>query len=113
MRKPGALGRYAYREDLFPTLVFRKAYDSLCSTGPGRKADLEYLRILHLAASTLESEVEAALALLLEAGQGISLERVKALVESQVRAEGPEMKPFEVDLCSYDTLLPTSMEVAS
>jgi hypothetical protein len=52
-----------------------------------RKADLEYLRILHLAASTLESEVEAALALLLEAEQGISLERVKALVESQVRAD--------------------------
>ena len=113
VRKPGALQRYAYREDLFPTLVFRKAYDSLCTTGPGRKADLEYLRILHLAASTLESEVEAALALLLEAEHGISLERVKALVESQVRAEGPEMKPFEVDLCSYDTLLPTSMEVAS
>jgi hypothetical protein len=69
--------------------------------------------ILHLAASTLESEIEAALALLLEAEQGISLEKVKALVESQVRAEGPEMKPFEVDLSSYDALLPTSMEVAS
>ncbi len=32
VRKPGAFAAYRYREDLFPTLVFRRAYDALCGT---------------------------------------------------------------------------------
>jgi hypothetical protein len=113
VRKPGAFERFKYREDLFPTPVFRKAYDAVYAGLEGRKADLEYLRILHLAASTLETEVEAALELLLDAGQGISLERVKALVDSRHHAEPPQMEAFEVDLSSYDELLPTSLEAVS
>ena len=46
----------------------------------GLKGDLEYLRILHLAASTLEADVEAALALLLADGKAITADAVKALV---------------------------------
>ena len=60
VQKPGAFARYRYREELFPTLVFRRAYDALMSTH-GDRADVEYVRVLHLAASTMECTVEAAL----------------------------------------------------
>jgi hypothetical protein len=113
VRKPGAFERWKYREDLFPTRVFRKSYDALCAGLAARNADLEYLRILHLAASTLESEVETALELLLEAGDSISLENVRALVDSRLHDEPPLMEAFEVDLSAYDELLPTRMEAAS
>ncbi len=62
IRKPAAFARYVYREELFPSLVFRRAYDAIQTPHHGTPGDLEYLRILHLAASTLEADVEAALA---------------------------------------------------
>ena len=61
VRNPGAFGNYRYREDLFPHLLFRKLYDELCANMPLRKADLEYLRILKLAAYNVESDVLEAL----------------------------------------------------
>ena len=70
VQKPGAFARYRYREELFPSLIFRRAYDALTERLDAWKADLEYLRILHLAASTMEGDVEQALAHLLEAGAG-------------------------------------------
>jgi hypothetical protein len=51
VKKPGAFARYRFREELFPTLTFRKAYDALRART--ERADVEYLRILHLAASTM------------------------------------------------------------
>ena len=66
VRKPGAFAAYRYRDELFPTTLFRQAYDRLVKATPAR-ADREYVRVWHLAASTAESEVETALSLLLEA----------------------------------------------
>src|SRR3712207_8218943 len=52
------------RSTLFPyTTLFRS--DQLQAAQP-EQADREYLRLLHLAATTSESEVEVALALVLE-----------------------------------------------
>ena len=68
VRKPGAFQRYVYREALFPALVFRRCYDTLCERAPSG-ADLEYLRILQLAATTMESVVASALTQLLSAGE--------------------------------------------
>jgi hypothetical protein len=53
VRKPGAFARYRYREELFPSLTFRQAYDALCLTH-GERADVEYVRLLQLAATTSE-----------------------------------------------------------
>lgn len=50
-RKPGAVAAYRFREDLFSSLVFRCAYDALRSRR-GDRGNVEYVRILHLAAST-------------------------------------------------------------
>ncbi|HET6318216.1 MAG TPA: IS21 family transposase, partial [Chloroflexota bacterium] len=65
LSKPGAFAHYRYRDDLFPSLVFRRAYDVLQASAAER-ADRHYVRLLHLAASTSESEVETAIGLLLE-----------------------------------------------
>ncbi len=105
VRKPGAFDQYRYREDLFPTIVFRRAYDVLaeaCETT--RRTDIEYLRILHLAASTMESEVEAALELLLDDGIVPRSDRVKPLVSSD-RPTVPDLPDPQPDLASYDELL--------
>ena len=61
VRKPGAFARYRYREDLYPSVTFRRAYDALVRTH-GERADVEYLRILHLAATAGEARVVEVLA---------------------------------------------------
>ena len=67
-------------------------------------ADVSYLRLLHLAASTMEAEVEAALTLLLENGTVPKIERVKALVSPSV-PDLPQIAAYQVDLGDYDALL--------
>lgn len=110
VQKPGAFARYKYREELFPTLVFRKSYDALCAALTGWDADVDYLRILHLAASTMEAEVETALELLLEQKLTPRLEMVKALVSPRA-PEMPEMPAYEINLGDYDALLADVQEV--
>src|ERR687886_387178 len=67
VRKPGAFANYRYRDDLFPSLTFRRAYDALVAAQVPRAAR-DYVRLLHLAAGTSEADVETALELLLEQG---------------------------------------------
>ncbi len=103
VRKPGAFARYRYREELFPSMVFRLAYDSLVKWR-GERADVEYVRILHLAASTMESLVAEALGLLLESGDWFDYVAVKALAKPE-KTEVPEVKPMEPNLSVYDRML--------
>lgn len=105
VRKPGAFARYVYRDEMYPSKVFRRAYDAIQTPNNGVKGDVEYLRILHLAASTLESEVEAALSLLLADNRPVTADAVKALVNTATGIEVPPMSPPVVDLCVYDSLL--------
>jgi len=105
VRKPGAFQRYVYRDDLFPTVVFRRAYDALQTPHRGTKGDLDYLRILHLAATTMESEVEAALHLLLEENARIDVDTVKALVAPKMSPPVASLPAPSVDLHAYDRLL--------
>ena len=105
VRKPGGFARYVYREEMFPSLTFRRAYDAIHTPHRGLKGDLEYLRILHLAASTLESDVELALALMLAEKSSITADAVKLLATSATTIDVPELAPPRVDLGSYDALL--------
>lgn len=104
VRKPGAFARYPYRDDLFPTMTFRRAHEALEREHAGIKADAAYLRILHLAASTLESDVEAALLLLLEQGVVPQPELVKELVSPE-KTPVPCQPELAVDLLQFDELL--------
>jgi hypothetical protein len=103
VRKPGAFAAYRYREDLYPTLAFRRAYDQLKRSTPVR-AEREYVRVLHLAATLSESEVEMALLLLEEAGQTPTADAVRDLVRP-IEVRQVEIKP--VNLHPYDELLPS------
>lgn len=100
--KPGAFARYRYREELFPTLVFRRAYDALRART--ERADVEYLRILHLAASTMEKLVEDALGALLDTGEPLSFDAVRERV-APTRPSVPEIGIPAPDLAAYDRLL--------
>ena len=106
VRKPGAFARYRYRDELFPSLPFRRAYDAIVEQQPDVRGDLEYLRILHLAAATLEADVEAALERLLAAGTVPNADAVRELVTPDLSAELPELAEYPVDLNVYDGLLP-------
>lgn len=104
VRKPGAFARYKYRSDLFPSLTFRRCYDALRASVVESQADINYLRILHLAASTMECEVETAILMLLDDPQLPTADAVKALVSPESPAV-PEIDVPAVDLATYDELL--------
>lgn len=105
VRKPGAFARYRFRDSLFPRQCFRRAHEALELALPERQATLEYLRIVHLAAVTLEHEVAAALDLLLEMGVVPRLAAVQALLNHERPLEIPEQAPLVVDVESYDSLI--------
>jgi hypothetical protein len=108
VRKPGAFARYVYRDELFPTLTFRRAYDAIQAARPGTKGDVEYLRILHLAASTIEADVEQALTALLASGAAVTADATKAGCTRAAAGTAPTVPALEVapvDLTVYDALL--------
>ena len=107
LRKPGAFARYRHREDLFLSLTWRKAFEILMESQGNRRGEVSYLRLLHRAATGLESEVEAALALLLEAGEVPTPERVKELLGDPELTKAPDLSTPEVDLREYDALMGT------
>lgn len=109
IRKPWAFARYRYREALFPTPIFRRAYEALVEDLAERRAELEYLRVLHLAAATLEHEVESALERLLGQGQLPTFAEVQALTSDR-KPEVPKLTPLTVDLACYDELLVAEAE---
>jgi transposase len=105
-RKPGALARYCYLADLFPTSRFRQAYDELVRTRPERVASREYLGILRLAARGSESGVDGALASLWAEGRAVSVAAVAALLASDIPMSVTALVQVPaVNLRSYDELL--------
>ena len=103
VKKPGAFARYRYREELFPSLTFRKAYDAL-HEARGDRADVEYVRILHLAASTYESTVDTALKTLLGQGHRFDYAAVKAIASPE-QPSVPDIQIARPDPAVYDGLL--------
>lgn len=104
VRKPGAFRRYVFQEALFPSLVFRRAYDALCERDDAW-ADLEYVRILHLAATTLEWQVAEALEALLAASDPPTFEAVRERVAPPAPAPCPQLELAVPDLGAYDRLI--------
>ena len=102
VKKPGAFAHYRYREELFPTLVFRRAYDAMRTKS--ERAEVEYVRILHLAASTMEAHVEKALMVLLERGQPFDYVAVKAIAQPE-EPTVPHVAIGVPDLTQWDGLL--------
>ena len=105
LRKPGAFAQYRFRADLFPSLVFRRAYDRLCQDCAPRTADLEYLRILRQAARTMECEVERVLRELACRDLTPRWATLQEFWPATQPASAPDLQPLTVELDAYDTLL--------
>ena len=108
VRKPGAFASYRYREHLFPSSQFRRAYDLLREVTP-RCCDRRYLEILQLAAKEGEARVEDALRLLLQSASGqqaiVNKEGFEAFLERCEQAPDiTDVHIAEVSLASFDEL---------
>lgn len=102
--KPGGFRQYRHREDLFPTSVFRQAWEALETHLSPRRADLAYLRILKLAAKGLESDVAAVLEELLASKKRWDDQTVLNRLQPYQGAI-PDLQENVVDLKVYDQLL--------
>lgn len=108
VRKPGAFPNYRYREQLFPTIWFRKTYDLLQQVSP-RRCDRRYLEILELAAKQGETRIEDALRLLLQTAAGKqTIVNKEAFSEFLNRCEQvpaiTDVHIAEVSLANFDQL---------
>lgn len=106
LRKPGAFAGYRWREEFFPTRVFRAAYDHLERTS--QQPDRRYLELLKLAADEGQTAVENALEQLLGAPLPvISAAEVRAMLDTwrDLQQEWRARPPLEVCLTDYDQLL--------
>jgi len=105
LRKPGAFPDYKYRAELFPTSLFRRAYDSLLKNYPGT-SDKQYLKILALASSEGEFKVNKVISSLLQLSSQINFE----VIEHQLGLEQTSPREDSVDvkipsLSEYDSLM--------
>lgn len=103
VRKPGAFANHRYREEMFPSIVFRRAYDWLLEQVPSH-AGARYLRILEWATRNSESGMEGALHKVLDAGEELCFERVVSIAERPLQP-APEVAVPAPDLSIYDRLL--------
>src|SRR5271170_112752 len=107
VRKPGAFAAWVFREEFFPSTVFRTTYDSLLANHSSQRlTDKEYLKILHRAALDGEIKVENALSQLLQAGLVPNEELVKLRTMTAVSSP-PPIVVLAPDLGIYDALLPS------
>jgi hypothetical protein len=106
LRKPGAFAGYRWREEMFPTPVFRAVYDHLERTC--HAADRRYLEVLKVAADEGQTAVENALEQLLGAPRPvITAAEVRAMLATwrELELEWRDRPPLEVRLEDYDALL--------
>lgn len=108
-RKPGAFRNYVHREELFPSFVYRQAYDRLRALQE-HTADSRYLQLLVLAAETDEAKVAAALGELLRTGEPPLADALRPRLQSP--DDPPLVAPFTPDLAAYAQLI-TAVEVSA
>ena len=104
LRKPGGFRNYRYREALFPSAVFRQAWEALNQRLSPRRADIAYLRILKLAARGMESDVAATLEACLSSKNTWDDQTVAEQVQPQLPLP-PGLPQHAVNLIEYDQLL--------
>lgn len=104
LKKPGGFRSYKYHDQMFPTPIFRQAWEALDARKSPRRADLAYLRILKLAADNLECDVELALRLVLDSDESWDDKTIETLVEPSIPA-APDVEQPVPELFQYDRLL--------
>ncbi len=106
VRKPGAFENYRYKEDLYPSSIFRIAYDMLCEHLSLKEANKQYLNILKLAAEVSEDYTNEALRYQINTNDRVSFKATEHMVKKQQIPDEPTEVNIEfTDICSYDDLL--------
>jgi hypothetical protein len=104
LRKPGAFVHYRHREALYPSGVFRAAYDRLVAEHGERPGVIEYLQVLKLTAQQSVEKVEPVLKeRLAVAGKWRAVQVREALVPAAKKVI--ELAGLTPSLEAYDTLL--------
>lgn len=104
LRKPGAFMHYRHREALYPSGVFRAAYDRLVSDHGERPGVIEYLHVLKLAAEETVEKVQPSLERQLKlSGKWWAKDLRQQLVPSSQTVV--ELAPLMPSLQAYDQLL--------
>jgi hypothetical protein len=104
LRKPGAFVHYRHREALYPSAVFRAAFDRLVTDHGERPGIIEYLQVLKLAAEHSVEQVELALqGRLALAGKWHATQVREALVPAARKVI--ELAGWTPSLQAYDALL--------
>lgn len=110
LKKPGAFRNYQHREHLYPSVLYRQAYDALVTAHGERGGVIEYLLTLKLAAEIGVETVAARLEAQLTAG---GKWRAAELGGGVGREAPPSLMPLTPELASYDTLLESEVIHAS
>jgi hypothetical protein len=109
LRKPGAFGNYQHREQLYPTVEYRAAYDRLVADHGQRPGTIEYLHVLKLAMEHTVEAVQAVLAPWMTGAKKWRAAEVRATLTAAVVVV-PELAALSPELISYDELLNHSDE---
>jgi hypothetical protein len=106
VKKPQAFRHSVFRDELFPRLVFRRAWEALDAGLEPRKACRVYVGLLHLAAMHgCEAALADHLAAVLDAGGTPDLEAARAAVAPPAPTSAPAVSVLVPDLAGYDQLL--------
>lgn len=109
VRKPAALSRYIYREEMFPRPVFRQAYDRL-EAADERTANAGYLKLLKLAAEHGESRIGGLIGTALREGLLPCAKDIEEQLDQPPMRAAIAMEALTPTLEGYDELI---TEVAS
>ena len=104
LRKPGAFVNYQHREQLYPSVAYREAYDRLVSDHGERPGVIEYLHVLTLAVEHTVAAVEAALATWMSGGRKWRASDVRETLAPALVVV-PALAALSPELLSYDALL--------
>ena len=111
LRKPGAFVNYQHREQLYPTVEYRAAYDRLVADHGQRPGVIEYLHLLNVAMEHTVEAVQTALATWMSGARKWRATDVRATL-TPARVVVPQLAALSPELISYDALLnrPTENE---
>lgn len=104
LRKPGAFIHYRHRQALYPSTVFRAAYDRLVLDHSERSGVVEYLQILKLATEEGLDRVETSLKEQLKASGKWRASHVRERLVPAAR-KLIELSELTPTLAPYDALL--------
>jgi hypothetical protein len=108
VKKPGSFRLYRYRDAMFPSTIFRAAWEKLDAALSTWSASTNYLQVLKLARDEGLAQVEEVVSALLETGVLPRLDDVVERLERE-KMPVPEMAAPEVDLVTYDGLTPAAV----